>query len=288
MNRGQPGNEEPLASAGATVFFLVSPSRTACLEPGTYIVGRALDSDIPLADDPLVSRRHARLTVRQDSVDIEDLGSSNGTWVGAELVQHALTVRSDVVVTIGEQKLELRRAPAPRRREATTARDVQAPDPDADIFEVDGPTQEFDPATRVERKAREALDAGRLDEASRLLQPTMAFVDYSGRALPPDSLNALSVAVLRLALARAASGSVDWVARQHMRARALMSSETLELLAQTVQSVSEVDRRSFAAYADQLRSQRRGSALQEAGRLDRILKLADVMLVSSSTSTGRR
>lgn len=51
------------------------------LPTGTTIIGRANDTDQRF-DDPKISRRHARLTVAADGcVVLEDLGSSNGTYV---------------------------------------------------------------------------------------------------------------------------------------------------------------------------------------------------------------
>jgi predicted component of type VI protein secretion system len=52
------------------------------------VVGRREDCDlrIPLSD---VSRKHCRLVVDGDTVKVEDLGSSNGTYVNAERIQQA-------------------------------------------------------------------------------------------------------------------------------------------------------------------------------------------------------
>ncbi|WP_247826588.1 FtsK/SpoIIIE domain-containing protein [Arthrobacter antioxidans] len=50
------------------------------LTRGSYVIGRA-GADIAIAD-PALSRHHALLTVTEDSVLLEDLGSVNGTFVG--------------------------------------------------------------------------------------------------------------------------------------------------------------------------------------------------------------
>jgi ABC transport system ATP-binding/permease protein len=44
------------------------------------VIGRGHDCDVRL-DDPLVSRRHARLLASEIGTGIEDLGSSNGLYV---------------------------------------------------------------------------------------------------------------------------------------------------------------------------------------------------------------
>lgn len=47
---------------------------------GEQIIGRGRDADIRLQGDG-ISRHHARILVRGDKVQIEDLGSTNGSWV---------------------------------------------------------------------------------------------------------------------------------------------------------------------------------------------------------------
>jgi pSer/pThr/pTyr-binding forkhead associated (FHA) protein len=47
---------------------------------GGAVIGRADECDIHL-DDPLVSRRHARVISSEVGTAIEDLGSSNGLYV---------------------------------------------------------------------------------------------------------------------------------------------------------------------------------------------------------------
>jgi pSer/pThr/pTyr-binding forkhead associated (FHA) protein len=56
-------------------------------EPKT--LGRAPRADF-IVDAPLVSRLHCRLDIDgQDQLAVEDLGSTNGTWVNGHKVQRA-------------------------------------------------------------------------------------------------------------------------------------------------------------------------------------------------------
>ncbi len=73
---------------------------------GQFVVGRSADCQLAL-DDPLVSRRHAILTVRGDGVSIEDLGSRNGVSVnGAKIDGPRQLVHGDHI-TIGGQEMVL-------------------------------------------------------------------------------------------------------------------------------------------------------------------------------------
>src|SRR5215211_7487774 len=74
-------------------FRLVSPDGDQVFElrrGSSLTVGRALTSDVPLLD-PTVSRRHASLVTDDTGIELDDLGSSNGTFVNGERVKHART-----------------------------------------------------------------------------------------------------------------------------------------------------------------------------------------------------
>lgn len=71
------------------------------LSDGTWIIGRGESCRIRF-DDPLVSERHAILTVRGERVLLEDLRSANGTYVNGELIDQAVELDSSMVVQIGD------------------------------------------------------------------------------------------------------------------------------------------------------------------------------------------
>src|SRR5688572_30806200 len=76
------------------------------------IVGRSSDLDMVLVED-MVSRKHARITMQQDQIWIEDLGSTNGTFVNGEKIKRARLKEGDRVL-IGTSILKVIAGDGPR------------------------------------------------------------------------------------------------------------------------------------------------------------------------------
>lgn len=72
------------------------------------LVGRADDSTLVLTDD-YASTRHARLSQRGTEWYVEDLGSTNGTYLDRVKVTTAVRVPVGTPIRIGKTAIELRR-----------------------------------------------------------------------------------------------------------------------------------------------------------------------------------
>jgi len=81
---------------------------TIGLGEGPVTLGRADDSTLVLADD-YASSRHARLVPGDGAWLVEDLGSTNGTYLGAAKVVRPTPVPLGQPIRIGKTVLELRR-----------------------------------------------------------------------------------------------------------------------------------------------------------------------------------
>ncbi len=85
------------------------------LAPGAYIIGRWHESDLHVIGD-LVSRQHARLVVEEGQVFLEDLGSSNGTFINGAAITELTLLPPGTRAQLGVLTLEIpcqRESPAP-------------------------------------------------------------------------------------------------------------------------------------------------------------------------------
>ena len=101
-NEAQPAPAEwaLVAYAGAAL------GRVFPLPRGEALVGRAPDSVVTLLDGE-VSRHHARITVTEGKVEVEDLDSTNGTRLNGESVHAAVTLQAGDRLAIGGHVLKL-------------------------------------------------------------------------------------------------------------------------------------------------------------------------------------
>jgi hypothetical protein len=69
---------------------------------GSVSVGRQADNQI-LIDDPMVSRHHARLVWRGNTIVLEDLGSANGTWVNNVRITSPVALRAGDLIGLSHE-----------------------------------------------------------------------------------------------------------------------------------------------------------------------------------------
>jgi predicted component of type VI protein secretion system len=112
---------------------------------GVLDVGRDPGLALHLDEDGQVSRRHARFSLSSGVVVVEDLGSTNGTYVNEQPISTPRMLRPGDKVRLGLTVLELRtrqqvaaRPSAVQVRPALTAidNDVLVPVPDAQLAPV--------------------------------------------------------------------------------------------------------------------------------------------------------
>ena len=100
---------QPAVRELGRLVVLVSPAldigRELLLDTHPLTVGRGTNNDVSLPNDEYASTRHARFEPRRDGVWVEDVGSTNGTFVnGIRLTRERRLAPGDVV-RVGETEL---------------------------------------------------------------------------------------------------------------------------------------------------------------------------------------
>jgi pSer/pThr/pTyr-binding forkhead associated (FHA) protein len=127
VNRRRPGRPAPAPAAGATpaapaapekprgrrggptrLVVTEGPLRGTTLPLGTsaVLIGRAPSCTLVL-DDDYSSSRHARVFPEGGQWLVEDMGSTNGTFLDEQPVTGAMPVRAGSQIRIGQSVLEL-------------------------------------------------------------------------------------------------------------------------------------------------------------------------------------
>ncbi|WP_203338212.1 FHA domain-containing protein FhaB/FipA [Nocardioides limicola] len=81
---------------------------TVPLSEAPILIGRGSDAAIKL-DDDYVSTRHARIALSGDQWFVEDLGSTNGTYLGTVRLTQPTALPLGAQVRVGKTIIELRK-----------------------------------------------------------------------------------------------------------------------------------------------------------------------------------
>jgi hypothetical protein len=83
----------------------LDPGDEIALDSSPIPLGRGLTNDVPLQADEYASTRHVRIEPRRDGIWVEDIGSTNGTFVnGIRLTRERRLTPGDVL-RVGETDL---------------------------------------------------------------------------------------------------------------------------------------------------------------------------------------
>ena len=106
------GRKPPPKRRGSPTHVVVTEGSNvgerAELDQAPILIGRGSDAAIKL-DDDYVSTRHARIAASGDQWFVEDLGSTNGTYIGTVRITQPTTITLGTQVRIGKTILELRK-----------------------------------------------------------------------------------------------------------------------------------------------------------------------------------
>ena len=78
------------------------------IEKRPITIGRASICDLTLEDD-FISSRHLRVSMQSNGYVVEDLGSTNGTWVEGERLIEPVLIKPGVRIKMGRNTLTIRK-----------------------------------------------------------------------------------------------------------------------------------------------------------------------------------
>ncbi|MDR3201948.1 MAG: FHA domain-containing protein [Bifidobacteriaceae bacterium] len=107
---GRGGSPGGLADLPGRLVVVSGPLKGTSLPLGAsgVVIGRSSSSNLVL-DDEFTSGRHAAIVWDGEGWRLEDLGSTNGTFLGREQITGAVPLRAGQAFRIGQTRLELQR-----------------------------------------------------------------------------------------------------------------------------------------------------------------------------------
>ena len=105
--RQSPPPERALVLTNCAEIYSCATKNWGAMRGTRKLIGRADDSTLVLTDD-YASTRHARLSQHGAEWYVEDLGSTNGTYLDRDKVTTAVRVPIGTPVRIGKTVIELR------------------------------------------------------------------------------------------------------------------------------------------------------------------------------------
>ena len=142
---------------------------------GSLEIGREASTGLPL-DDEQTSRRHARVTAQGDHALIEDLGSTNGTYLNGQPIEGQRTLRPGDRLRVGLTVFELRTAADVQRQPSAVIPVPQVTKLSTDVLEP-VPERELMP---------EPVAAGAPDPQAGSAAPAFAVPESPPGFVPPE------------------------------------------------------------------------------------------------------
>jgi pSer/pThr/pTyr-binding forkhead associated (FHA) protein len=238
---------------------------------GSVIIGRDPTCGIVLADR-LASRLHARITVSEEGVLLEDLGSANHVFVNGSQVRLERQLAEGDRIVIGSVLLELASEP-----DAVSNSFHQERDTLLDATDSAPPTRHEDALEILGSVAKKLLAAGDPAEAERLISNQLEGVLGEARAKGHVSdTTAKTAAMLAIALAggRGNTEWIDYVLELFTIVRRPLPLEAVDELHALLPRLPRIDLARLRKYLDVLDREALALGPQERFAVQRIAALA--------------
>jgi hypothetical protein len=223
---------------------------------GQFVIGRAPGCRLCLSD-PIVSRRHAMITVTRGHATIEDLGSQNGVIVNGERIQGPRQLAEGDRIVIGGQELTYHLAVpgTPPPNEPPRPEDAEEERALHEITTVGqsviGVERQIEAFEKVGVVAQKALTLGRVDEAERVLTRPLSEVLSTARCgldVPKALVESAARQATRLGAATRNGYWVDYVFDLYTIRGEALPGDVIKALGELAPLVSAVDTTTIRVY----------------------------------------
>ena len=102
------GQDDPQVDSGRLVVVrspALEEGDELSLDSSALLVGRGAHNDVDLTADEYASSEHARIEPRRDGVWLEDVGSTNGTYLNGARLERPRRLTPGDVVRVGDTDL---------------------------------------------------------------------------------------------------------------------------------------------------------------------------------------
>lgn len=200
------------------------------LVPGQFVIGRSTDCQLSV-DDPLVSRRHARLIVSEEGIYLEDLGSRNGVLLDGKRIDGRVKLGHGDRITVGSQEMTVLEASGNERAVTGQATNsafttyagpltaTELPALASVSPQSDEQSRKADAFRLLGGVADKALAMGKADEAERILSSLLNQLletAKSGKPVPPEVTEQAGRYAARLASATGKGSWCDYVVELYL------------------------------------------------------------------------
>lgn len=266
-----------------TLLVLRHGGREHALQSGEWFIGRDADCVLRL-DDPLISRRHAVLRVREDGSTITDLSSANGVYVNGAPAVGATRLSAGSRILVGREELLVVRLGAARATPVSDKEDVLHR-VTRDSFRSMAVTREEPPTsapaatTKVDTFAListvldRMLAERRAPDAERLLTPHIeALIHDVNRGKPvPDSVSSRAAEYsIKVAEAGGSGKWLDHVLSIYSGLRRPLPRDLAASFLRVAGRVSGFDPARVRGYVEAMRADRGHLSLESRETLERL------------------
>ncbi len=226
-------------------WWLRCPHGDAPLSERELLMGRDVSCHLRFEDDPLISRVHARVYVESNQVFLEDLGSTNGTFVDEQRITGRRELGTGTRVRLGGQSLWLYLGVNPPRGPRSNTTAAEAPSGRQRDSERAGSTDNASIFSLVGPTAERALKNGQTEEVLRILEPYLDQILSDARArksVDPAVVAEAHRYALKLASATGHGSWIDYVVELSEACSIPVPADVRASLPQAVQTADGVER----------------------------------------------